>query len=552
LSSNEAKNNHRFHGKILTKHTLINCCERCDAVSADLALTGGNILTINQSQPCAEAVAVKDDRIVKVGTNAEVSQLVGENTKVIRLNGKTVVPGFIDTHIHLADFGRLLNWIDLSNADSITEMQNLLRMRVEKSPNDKWLLGRGWNQKRLTEKRLLTRFDLDVVSPDNPVIFYHQSGQVCAVNSKALELAGVTRLTPVPLGGAADRDAETGELTGILRDTATGLIWNVIPEPSEDELAKGAGLACEKILEAGVTSVHWMVLSPIELSIIKKLQAQNKLPISVYVVVPVNLLEHIKGFQKASCGTLKVGGAVISADKYLAAKTAALFQPYNDGSASGKLLCTQKEMKTTATKILKRRLQLVIHAMGDKAVDAALTTIEQVSKEMSRKDVRNRVEQAAVLTEELINRMKKLGIIVSVQPLVIASEFSVWSATEHLGIERARRLYPLKTLIEKGIRVIGGSDCPMEPLNPLMGIQAAVTRTAFPEEQVTVEEALRMYTIDAAYSSDDENIKGSVETGKIADLTVLSDDPRTVSPNRIVDIKVEMTIVGGRVVHPKP
>ena len=294
-----------------------------------------------------------------------------------------------------------------------------------------------------------------------------------------------------------------------------------------------------------------MVLSPIELSIIKKLQAQNKLPIRVYVVVPANLLDYIKGFQTASCGTLKVGGAVISADKYLASKTAALFQPYNDGSASGKLLCTQEEMKATATKILKRRLQLVIHAMGDKAVDVALTTIEHVSKEMSRKDVRNRVEQAAVLTKELINRIKKLGVIVSVQPLVVASEFSVWSATEHLGTERARWLYPLKALIEKGIRVIGGSDCPMEPLNPLMGIQAAVTRKAFPEEQVTVEEALRMYTIDAAYSSNDENIKGSVETGKIADLTVLSDDPRYVSPNRIVDITVDMTLVGGRVVHPK-
>jgi predicted amidohydrolase YtcJ len=468
------------------------------------------------------------------------------------LNGKTVIPGFIDTHIHVADFGRLLMWIGLSNAGSIKEVQNRLKERVQASPKGKWLLGRGWNQTCFAEKRLPNRFDLDVVSPDNPVVFYHQSGQVAVVNSKALKSAGVTRLTPVPEGGAVDRDAETGELTGILRDAATNLIWNVIPEPSEDELAEAAGLACQKIVEAGVTSVHWMVLSPIELSIIQKLHAQNKLPVQVYVVVPVNILDNIKSFQAAGDSTLKVAGAVISVDGYLASKTAALFQPYTDGSENGKLLCTQEEMNTEAKKILKMELQLIIHAMGDKAIDTAVTAIEQVSKETPQKDRRIRVEQAAVLNQKLITRIKKDKIIVSVQPLVVASEFSVWSATENLGAERARWLYPLKTLIENGIRVIGGSDCPMEPLSPLKGIQAAVTRTAFPEEQVTVDEALRMYTIDAAYSSNEENIKGSIEAGKLANLTVLSGDPKNVSPNEIENITADMTLVGGKVVYPKP
>lgn len=523
-----------------------------DAVSADLALTGGNILTMNQRKPCAEAVAVKGDRIVKVGTNREISQLIGENTQVIRLNGKTVVPGFIDTHIHVADFGRLLAWIDLSNAGSITKMQSRLRTRVQESPKGKWLLGRGWNQTCFAEKRMPTRFDLDGFSPDNPVVFYHQSGQVCVVNSKALELAGVTRLTPVPQGGAVDKDTKTGELTGVLRDSATNLIWNVIPEPSQDELAEVASLACEKILETGVTSVHWIVLSPIELSIIRKLHAQNRLLTRIYVIVPASLLESMADFQPTSGGTLKVGGAVISADGYLASKTAALFQPYIGGSASGNLLYTQEKLKAIAAKILEKGFQLVIHAMGDKAVDAALTAIEQVSKQTPRKGARNRIEQAAVLNQELINRMKKLGVIVSVQPLVVASEFSVWSTAEHLGAERARWLYPLKTLMENGIRVIGGSDCPMEPLSPLIGIQAAVTRTAFPEEQVTVDEALRMYTVDAAYSSTEENIKGSIEAGKLADLAVLSDNPKNVSLEEIRGIKVEMTFVGGRRVYLKP
>jgi predicted amidohydrolase YtcJ len=208
-------------------------------------------------------------------------------------------------------------------------------------------------------------------------------------------------------------------------------------------------------------------------------------------------------------------------------------------------------MNAAATKILKAGLQLVIHAVGDKALDAALTTIERMSKEAPRRDARNRIEQAAVLNKGLIERMKMQKAVVSVQPRVVASEFSVWSATEHLGAERARWLYPLKTLLKKGIRVVGGSDCPMEPLSPLLGIQAAVTREFFHEERITVDEALRMYTVDAAYSSGEENIKGTVETGKLADLTVLSHDPRKVPPNKIENIKVEMTIVGGKVVYSK-
>jgi predicted amidohydrolase YtcJ len=192
-----------------------------------------------------------------------------------------------------------------------------------------------------------------------------------------------------------------------------------------------------------------------------------------------------------------------------------------------------------------------MHAMGDKAVDAALTAIEQTSSEARRKAVRSRIEQAAVLNEELIDRMKKQRVIVSVQPCVVASEFSVYSAIERLGAERARWLFPLRTLLNAGIRVVGGSDCPMEPLSPLLGVQTAVTRKVFPEQQVTIDEALRMYTVDAAYSSGEENLKGSIETGKLADLTVLSHDPRIVPPNEIENIKVEMTLVGGRIAYHK-
>jgi predicted amidohydrolase YtcJ len=378
---------------------------------------------------------------------------------------------------------------------------------------------------------------------------------MCVVNSRALELAGVTKRTSVPQGGAIDKNEDADEATGILRDAATNLVWNVVPEPSEEELAEAAGLACEKIVEAGVTSVHWIVLTPMEVSMIQKLRAQNRLPLRVYVIIPVNLLDSVigSGLRKGSeDNALRIGGAVIFADGYLATRTAALFQPYSDcPDSSGRMLCTREEMNALAVKVLKASLQLVMHAMGDKAVDAALTVIEETSKEAQGKELRNRIEQAAVLNEELIERMKKQKVIVSVQPRVIDSEFSVWSAAEHLGPERARWLYPLKSLLSEGIRVSGGSDCPMEPLSPLLGIQATVTREFFPEERITVDEALQIYTLDAAYASFEESIKGSIEEGKLADLTVLSSDPYTVPPSKIGDIKVEMTIIGGSAVYSK-
>jgi len=521
-------------------------------LSADLVLVNAKVRTMNPSQPIAEAVAISKDRIVKVGTDEEINSWIGKNTVVLNLHGKTVFPGFIDTHIHVADFGRLLRWFDLRDITSIKELQNSLKAQAQKTSSGKWIVGRGWNHSRFEEKRLPTLSDLDSASPDTPVILYHESAMMCIVNSKALELAHITKLTPAPIGGSIDKDAKTGELTGVLRDTATALVWKIVPEPTEDELLDSVKLACGKISEAGVTSVHWMVLSETEISLINKLRAQKKLPFRVYVVVPVNFMDKIAVLSSCDDSAFRVGGVVIAADGYLAAKTAALFQPYSDEvDSSGRLLCTQEEMNDSASKILGMGLQPVIHAMGDRAVAAALTTIEQLTRETSGKSVSFRIEQAAVLNRQLIKRLKKQNVIVSVQPRVVDSEFSVWSATEHLGSSRAKWLYPLKTLLKEGIRVIGGSDCPMEPLSPLLGIQTAVTRAFFPEEQISADQALCIYTIDAAFSSNEEDIKGSLEEGKLADIVVLSDDPLAVSPKKIGDVKVEMTIVGGRVVFSK-
>lgn len=521
---------------------------------ADLALIGGNILTMNSFQPHAEAVAIKNDRIVQVGTNEEISPWIGKNTKIIDLEGRTVVPGLIDTHIHVADFGKFLTWTNLKDVASIEELQSRIRKRAQKIPKGRWIIGHGWDQNNFIEKRPPSLRDLNEASPHNPLILYHQCGRVCTVNSKALALAGVTKETRAPSGGTIEKDAETGEPTGILRENATDLVWKIIPEPNEEEIMEAASLACEKIVAAGVTSVHWIVTSSAEIPVIQRLCAENKLPLRVYAIAPTNVLDQSDGSSPLSSNgdsTAIKWGVNIFADGFLAARTAALCEPYSDDNTTkGQLLYSQEELNALVAKAHKANFSLVMHAMGDQAIGMTLTAIEKALMEVPRKNHRYRIEHASVLNKELIQRIKKLGLMVSIQPKVASSEFSVWSAVDRLGPERAKWLYPLKALIKEGIRVTGGSDCPMEPLSPLLGIQAAVARQFFPEEQITVDEALRMYTVNAAYASFEENLKGSIEEGKLADLTVLSDDPRTTPPSKIGEIKVKMTVVGGKVVYP--
>jgi predicted amidohydrolase YtcJ len=519
-------------------------------MEADLALIDGNVLTMNSSQPQAEAVAIKDDRIAYVGTNEEISPWIGKKTKIIDLDGRTIVPGLIDTHIHVADFGKFLTWIDLKDITSLKEMKRRIRKRAQKISKGRWIIGQGWDQNNFIEKRPPNLQDLNETSPHNPVILYHQCGRVCAVNSKALELARVTEKTKSPSGGMIEKDAETGKPTGILRESATDLVWKVIPKPSEEEIIEAATLACGKIVEAGVTSVHWIVTSSAEIPVIQKLTSENKLPLRVYTIAPTNILDQIDSSGPPD-GNMNKWSVNVFADGFLAARTAALCEPYSDNdNAKGQLVYSPRELNALVARAHKANFGLVIHAMGDQAIDITLTAIEKALMDVPRRNHRYRIEHASVLNRELIQRIKKLGLIVSVQPKVVSSEFSVWSVLERLGPKRARWLSPLKTLIKEGIRVTGGSDCPMEPLSPLLGIQAAVARQFFPKERITVDEALQMYTVNAAYASFEENIKGSIEEGKLADLTVLSHDPRTTPLDKIGEITAKMTLVGGKVVYP--
>ena len=519
-------------------------------MQADIALINANIVTINPSKPQAQAVAIKNNRIIKVGTNKEIKPLIKENTKVIDLKGKALLPGFIDTHTHMAGFGKALIGINLRDIQSIKEMQKKLKKRIEKTREGEWILGRGWDQDRLKEGRYPTRWDLDKFSPNNPVVFTRVCGHLCVVNSRALEKASITAETTPPPGGKIDKRPKTGETTGILRENARDLVHTVMPEPSEHQLMEACGSACRKAVEAGLTSVHWIIHSPAEIRVIQKLRAKNKLPLRVYILIPVEFLDrliHLGLCTGFGDDVVRIGGVKILADGSLGARTAALHESYSDYSLTrGMMIYGEEELEELIMKTHRAGLQLAFHAIGDRAIDVVLTALEKALKKTPREDHRHRIEHASVLNEKLIGRMKRLEVIASVQPHFAVSDFWV---VDRLGPERARCVYPFKTLIHEGVRTVGGSDCPVEPISPLLGIWAAVSRESFPEEQISVEEALRMYTIDAAFASFEEDVKGSIEVGKLADLVVLSHDPRKVPRDEIKDIEVEMTFVGGRIVY---
>jgi predicted amidohydrolase YtcJ len=512
-------------------------------MNADLILLNANIITMNPKDPRAEAIALKKDRILKVCKNTDMTPLINKNTKILDLHGKTVLPGFIDTHIHIADFGRTLNWLDLKNANSIQAIQEAIKQKAQITPKNKWILGSGWNQNNLKEKRPPTRQDLDEAAPNNPVVIYHQLGRTCATNTKALKKAKITQNTPNPKNGAIDKNPKTNTPIGILHGNATDLIWNKIPPPTQQENFESTKKALKKIIEAGITTAHWIISATQELVIARKIANQNQ-PLRIYTIITANLLENLQETQPNE-NTPKIDAILIFTDGYLASQTAALNEPYTDNPTNkGTLLYTQDELNRLVAKIQQANFQVIIHATGDKAIDASLEALK--ANPTNKKPYR--IEQAAILNKRLIQSIRKQNFIISIQPQVIQSEFATWEATQHLGGKRAKMLYPINTLLSKKIIVAGGSDCPMEPLNPLTGMRSAATRE-FSKERITFEDALRLYTVNAAFASSEESLKGSLEEGKLADLTVLSNDPTLVAPDKIDSIGVELTIIGGKVIY---
>jgi len=520
-------------------------------IGCDLALLNGNVVTMDRRVKRAQAVAVRGERILCVGKNSDVKRLVGRRTRVIDLRGRTVVPGMIDTHIHFIDYGLSLERIDLRGVRSIAEIQAKVASKVEKSPPGLWILGRGWDQERLKERRYPDRHDLDKVSPENPILLNRVCGHVCVTNSLGLQLANVTNETPDPLGGQIDKEAGTREPTGVLRDKAMSLVWQHVPPPTIDDLVTAIHVASTRALSAGLTTVHALLKDSSYVEALQKARATGKLGIRVYMGIPVDLLDCLirLGIRTGFGDTwLKIGCVKVLLDGSLGGRTAALKEPYADDPGNrGLLLYRDDEFRQLVERAHSSGYQLAIHAIGDHAVELALGAIQRALDRHHRKDHRHRIEHASIISSEQIERLANMGVVASVQPAFVTSDF--W-ATDRVGKDREECVYPFKTIFRKAI-ASAGSDCPVERIDPLEGIWAAVTRGGFhPKERLKVGDALRMYTVNGAYASFEEKEKGSITEGKLADMIVLSRDPFKAPPNELKSIEVEEAIIGGRVIRP--
>jgi predicted amidohydrolase YtcJ len=517
---------------------------------ADLILYNANVHTMNKKKPKAQAIAIKDNKIVAVGSDAEILKLKNSNTKRIDLKGKVVLPGFIDCHVHMGVYARTLEQIGLRDVVSIKQLQQKLKQAAAEKPQNAWIVARGFDQEKFREKRVPDRYDLDEAVSDHPVLITRVCGHLSVTNSKALELAGMTKHTGSLEGGKIEKDPKTGEPTGVLLENAVNLVTEVIPKPSEEELLRIYSQACQKATEKGLTSVHCIIENLTDISIIQELRRQNRLKIRIHIMIPIEHLDELVEHEistRFNDDRIKIGCIKVFADGSLGAHTAALHEPYaDDKTTKGILIYSPEKLEALLEKVHNAGFQLAVHAIGDLAIEAVLEAFEKVLKKKPKKDHRHRIEHVSVLNERLIERMHNLGVIASVQPHFIVSDF--WTA-KRVGEQRARWAYPFKSLVKSGVVACAGSDCPIEPIDPLLGVWAAVTRKTFPRERLSVDEAIHMYMVNASFASHEEAVKGSIEPDKLADLTILSEDPYNVEPDRIRNINVEMTIINGEIVY---
>jgi predicted amidohydrolase YtcJ len=519
--------------------------------SAELAIYNASIITMNSSKPRAQSLSTMNERFLVVGSNRQVKRTLRKDTFTIDLRGKTVLPGLIDCHVHLVKYGLQKTEIDLRNVKSIRELKRRLERRVGSSAKGSWIIGHGWDQDRFEEKRYPTKIDLDEVAEENPVVLTRVCGHICVVNTAALRIANISREIGPIQGGQIDRDHDTGEPTGILRESAQDLVWKVVPQPTLKELEDAILAACRDAVKVGLTSIHCLVDSSSEITALHMLRKRKSLPLRLSILPPRELLDSLVALGIATGfgdDYLRLGPVKIFADGSLGARTAALTEDYSDDPGNkGITIFSQDELNAIVDKAHRSNLQVAIHAVGDRAVEFALTALENTLVRFPKKDHRHRIEHASVLNRSLIKRMRDANAIASIQPTFTISDFWV---PQRVGPERVRLVYPFKTLMKSRVLIAASSDCPTEILNPILGIHAAVTRGGFvPEESLNVNEAIEAFTVDAAYASFEEESKGSIEVGKLADFVVLSEDITQIPLERIKDVRVEMTVIGGRIVY---
>jgi len=512
----------------------------------DLILHTGKIYPDAGSRRRFEALAVRKGRVTDIGTNKRIIATKSKTARIINLHGRTVLPGFHDSHIHLLNYGMLLLTLDLSRARSIEEIKKRVKGWNPTGSHDTWLLGRGWDDERLREHRYPTRDDLDLAT-SKPVFLKRICGHVAIANSAALSLAGIDNRTVDPPGGRIVRDS-SGKPNGVLKETAIELVEKVIPE-SMEKTKFALVHASWKLAKVGLTSLHCIISSLTELNALRDLKRERQLPQSIYAIIPAKLVDRIGslGPRVRSIGRFRIGGVKLYLDGSLGAGTAALNQPYDDDpSSSGMVTISSRELRRVALKARDSKFQLCIHAIGDKAVDLAVEVLGEVFGTKGCRQLRHRIEHASIVNEKSMKEMRRLGIIASVQPRFIYSD--KW-AEDRLGQRRMPQLYPFASMTKAGIRLTAGSDCPVEDPDPFEGIWSAVARPGLDDrERLTVSEALIAYTKSAAYASFSEDFTGTLAPGNAADMIVLDKDPYESSRESLREIRVVRTMIDGKVV----
>lgn len=536
--------------------------------AADLVLLNGKVWTGNPKQPEAEALALRGDRILAVGTSKEIQTLVTPTTKTLDLAGRRVVPGFYDSHVHLLSSGIRLGQVRLKDAANEAELGARLREFDKKLPRGRWLLGGEWDHDRALGGTLPTAEMLDKYVKDRPVLVRRYDHHMAVANTLALQMAGITAATKDPVGGVIYRKAGTQEPTGLLRDNAMSLVDKLVPAPEGEEIVEAIRAALREAREVGVTSVQDMdgsgtATRRLLFRLYQQMATRGDLTVRIDLRWPLAEWRALADLGvEANFGTpwVRIGGVKGFVDGSLGSSTAKMFTPYRNEPTTGVYVTPRARLRELILGADKAGLNVAVHAIGDEANATLLDILEEAAKTNGPRDRRFRIEHAQHLRPDDVARFGKLGVVPSLQPYHIIDD-GRW-AEGRIGAERCASSYTCRTLLDTGARLAFGSDWSVAPLNPLLGIDAAVHRRTLdgkhpdgwhPKQRITVAEALTAYTLGSAYAAQQEKERGTLEVGKLADCVVLDRDILAPAErDRIAATRVLVTVVGGRIVFERP
>jgi len=532
---------------------------------ADTIITNAYVWTVDRNQPHAEAVAILNQRIAAVGTSSNMDVWRGPHTHIIDAAGKLLLPGFNDAHVHFIPGGFQLDQVQLTEAKTHEEFTNRIAAQARKLKKGEWILGGEWDEQNWSPPELPTHDWIDAVTPDNPVFIERHDGHESLANALAMKLANVTAATKAPPGGEIVRDVQ-GNPTGIFKDAAQNLVTKAIPPASQAARLRAARRALEHAASLGVTSLQDMVPEYADIEVFSILAERGELTSRIYAApIETHWRDQARLGIRHAFGSdfLRIGAVKGFADGSLGSTTAYFFEPYVDAPNTRGLLSDEMQpisgMRERLTGADAAGLQLCIHAIGDQAISTVLDMFQDIQKTNGVRDRRWRIEHAQHMAAKDFQRFAGLRVIASMQPYH-AIDDGQW-AERRIGPIRAKTTYAFRTFLDDGVRLAFGTDWTVAPLNPMLGLYAAVTRATLdgkhpegwiPEQKITIREAIEAYTLGSAYGEFQEKEKGSITPGKLADLVLVSDNLLKIDPRAIRDAKVEMTMVGGKIVYGGP